>query len=74
MQWDHVGDEDVSTPGGDHPAIEEGGKHAPQGGALLDGADPEVKGEHEEEDGDGFVVVRARDGSRDVAWAAWGRL
>lgn len=67
MQRDHVGDKDVTAPGGDHPAVKDGGEHTVESGTLLDGADPEVECVHEEEDGDGFVVIRASDGSGDVA-------
>mgnify|MGYP006950205360 CR=1 FL=1 len=67
VKRDHIRDEDVSSPGGDHIAVKEGREHAPHGRALFNGADPEVKGIHEEEDGDSFVVIRAGDGSRDVA-------
>jgi hypothetical protein len=72
MERNHVGDEDVSAPCCDHPSVEECREHAPECGALFDGADPEVEGVHEEEDGDGFVVVGAGDGSGDIAWCEGG--
>jgi hypothetical protein len=72
MQRNHIGDEDVSAPCCDHPSVKEGREHAPECGTLLDGADPEVEGVHEKEDGDGFVVVGAGDGSGDVAWCEGG--
>ena len=68
VQRDHVGDEHVSTPSGDHVEVEHAGEHAVERAAVLHGFDPEVEGEHEEEDGDGFVVVGAGDGAGDVAW------
>lgn len=74
MQRDHVGDEYVSAPCGDHPSVEDGGEHAPECGSLFNGADPEVECVHEEEDGDGFVVVGAGDGSGDVACEDVGQL
>jgi len=66
VQREQVGDEDVTTPGRDHVSVEEGSKGTPHDGALLDTLDPQVEGEDEEEDGNGFVVVTASNGTRDV--------
>ena len=67
MEGQQAGDEGVATPGGDHVAIEEGTEGAPQHGAELEGLDPEVEGEDEEEDGDGLIVVAAGNRARNVA-------
>jgi hypothetical protein len=67
VQGYHIGDKDVSSPGGYHPSVEYGREGRVEGGTGLGGTDPEVEGEHEEEDGDGFVVVGTGDGSGDVA-------
>lgn len=42
-----VGDEDVTSPSGDHVSVEQGGHRSPEGGSFLESSDPEVKGEHE---------------------------
>ena len=67
VEREQVGDEDVTTPGRDHVAVEEGSKGAPHDRSLLDTLDPQVEGEDEEEDGNGFVVVTASNGTRDVS-------
>jgi hypothetical protein len=82
VEWDHcglavidtfwawrrtVGDEDVSSPSGHHPTIEQRGHHSPERTALLHCLDPEVERGHEEEDGNRFVVIRSCDRSRDVS-------
>lgn len=61
-----VGDENITTPGRDHVAIEQGTQSAPHDGTLLDTLDPEVEGKDKEEDGNGFVVVTSSNGTRDV--------
>lgn len=30
--------------------------------------EPQIEGEHEDEDGDGFIVVRSRYRARDISW------
>lgn len=55
------------TPRGHHVVVEQGRETRPHDRARLDRLDPEVKGEHEEEDGDRLVVVAAGDRARDVA-------
>ena len=66
MERDHVRDKGVATPGGDHVKVEEGSDGTEKGATLLEGLDPSEKGEHEQEDGNGFVVVRAGDGTGNV--------
>jgi hypothetical protein len=66
VQRQQVCDEDVSTPCADHVTVEEGGKTSPHNASDLDGLDPEVEGEDQEEDGNCLVVVTASDGSRDI--------
>ena len=66
VQRKQVGDEDVTTPGRDHVSVEESSEGTPHDGTLLDTLDPQVEGEDEEEDGNGFVVVTASHGTRDV--------
>lgn len=66
VQREQVGDEDVTTPCRDHVSVEEGSKGTPHDGTLLDTLDPQVEGEDEEEDGNGFVVVTASNRTRDV--------
>lgn len=61
-----VGNEDITTPGRDHVSVEERSESTPHDGALLDALDPEVEGEDEEEDGNGFIVVTSSDGTRNV--------
>lgn len=68
VQWDQVGDEDVASPRGHHVAVEQRAKSAPECGAELDGFDPEVEREDQEENGDSFVVVGSRNGAGDISW------
>lgn len=68
MQWQQIGDEDVTTPRRHHVSVEERGQGTPEHGAILDSLDPEEEGEDEQEDGNGLVVVATGHGSRDVAW------
>lgn len=60
-------DEGVTTPRGDHVSVEESAQRTPHDGAQLEGLDPQVEGEDQEEDGNCLVIVRTGDGSRDVA-------
>ncbi len=66
VQRNQVDDEDVAAPRGHHVKVRQGGPRGPEDGAGLDGLDPQVVSEHEREDGDPFVVVRACDGAADV--------
>lgn len=66
VEREQVGDEDVTTPGRDHVTVEKSSKGTPHDGTLLDTLDPQVEGEDEEEDGNGFVIVTASHGTRDV--------
>jgi hypothetical protein len=63
VQREQVCDEDVSTPCADHVSIEESCQASPHNASDLDGLDPQVEGEDQEEDSDGFVVVTTSDGS-----------
>ena len=66
VDWEQAGDESVSTPRGNHVAVEEGAHGAPEHGALLQCLDPEEEGKDQEEDGDGLIVVASGHGARDV--------
>ena len=68
MERNHTSDEDISTPRGNHVAVEESTKSSPEHGAQLQGLDPEVEGEDKEEDGNGLVIVASGDGTGDVTW------
>ncbi len=59
MQWEQVGNEDVSTPGRDHVPVEERGQRAPESGSVLQGFDPEEEGEDKQKDCNCFVVIAA---------------
>jgi hypothetical protein len=52
-----VCDKDVSTPGSDHPAVEQGGQGPVCRTSSLDCLDPEVEGKHEQEDRNSLVIV-----------------
>lgn len=69
VQRDQVGDKDVASPCGHHVAVKQRAESAPECGAELDGFDPEVEREYEQENGDSFVVVGSRNGTRDVSWS-----
>jgi hypothetical protein len=68
VEGEQVCDEDVSSPCGDHVKVKEGGESSPKGTSCFEGTDPEEEGEHEQENGNGFVVVGSCHRSRDVAW------
>ena len=68
MQGNHIRDEYITTPSSDHVKVEQTACDAPERGAVLHGLDPEVEGDHEQEDGNGFVVVRACYRTRNVSW------
>jgi hypothetical protein len=55
------------TPSGYHVEVEHSSKSAEKSTSLLQRFDPAEKGEHEEEDGDGFIIVGACDGTRDIS-------
>ena len=55
------------TPRRNHVKIEQRRQGAKEGTTSLQGFDPAKEGEHEEEDGNGFVIVRARNGPGDVS-------
>ena len=67
VQWEQVGNEDVSTPSADHVAIEQSRQRSPYDAAFFHGLDPQIKGKDEQEDSDGLVIVRASDTSADVS-------
>lgn len=66
MHGEETGDEGVSTPRRHHVSVKQCAEGSPKHGAQLERLDPQIKGEDEKEDGNGFVVVAAGDGSRDV--------
>jgi hypothetical protein len=51
------------TPSRNHIEIKQGCKGAIKRTALLHGFDPEEEGEHEEKDGNSFIIIRSRDGT-----------
>ena len=55
------------TPCGDHVEVEHSSTSAVEHATLLEGLDPEVESEHEEENGDSFVVVGSSNRARDVS-------
>ena len=55
------------TPSSDHVKVEERGECSEESASRLQGFDPSVESEHEQEDRDGFVVVGSSDGTRDVS-------
>ncbi len=57
MHGNHVRDERISTPCCDHVEVENGGDGAIKSASLLKSFYPTVEREHEQEDGDSFVVV-----------------
>lgn len=69
MQRQKVGDEHVSAPSADHVTVEERSEATPHDASNLDGLDPQVEGEDQQEDGNCLVVVAASDRSRDVSWS-----
>lgn len=68
MQWDDVSDEHVTTPSGDHVEVEQSSGSGVQDGTGLLGLDPEHEGDHQQSDGDGFVIVGTGNGSGDITW------
>lgn len=58
---------DPLTPGCHHVEIEQSGKGAEECTSGLKRLDPEEEREHQEEDGNGLIVVRARDRSGNIA-------
>lgn len=67
VQGKHVSDEDVSTPGGNHPAIEERSDGTPEGRSGLQRPDPSEESDHEEEDGNSLVIVGSSNRTGDVS-------
>ena len=67
VQGQKAGDEGVTSPRGNHVAVEQGAESAPQHGTQLQRLDPEVEGKDQQENGDGLVVVAAGDRPGDVA-------
>lgn len=66
MQRDEVGDEDISTPRRNHVSIEQRRQRTPHDRTILDCLDPEEEGEHQKENGNGFVVVAASNRTGDI--------
>lgn len=67
MKGEETGDEGITTPGSNHVPVEEGAKSSPKHGSELESLDPQVKGEDEQKNGDGFVVVTASDRTGNIA-------
>jgi hypothetical protein len=63
MQGQQIGDEDIASPSRNHVAIKECRQGTPSDGTFLDSLDPEIEGEDEKEDGNGFVIIAASNGS-----------
>lgn len=55
------------TPCSDHVEVEYGSDGAIKGTTKFEGLDPGVKGEHEKEDGDCFIVIGACNRTRYVS-------
>ena len=55
------------TPGSYHVKVEHGCDGAIKSASYFQCFDPGEKGEHEEEDGDGFVIVGACYGTGDIS-------
>lgn len=66
VQRQQVCNENVSTPCADHVTVEESSQASPHNASDLDGLDPKVEGEDQEENGNGLVVITACDRSRNV--------
>ena len=62
-----TGDEGITTPGSNHVTVKEGAKSSPEHGSELQSLNPQVEGEDQKENGNGFVVVAASNRARDVA-------
>lgn len=60
---EETGDEGVSTPRCHHVTVEQSAEGSPKHGTQLKSLDPQVEGEDKKEDGDGFVIVAAGNGS-----------
>ena len=61
-----TGEKLTQTPSRDHIEVEESGERAEECATRLQSFDPAVEREHEQEDSDSFVVIRASDRTRDV--------
>jgi len=68
VQGYHVRNKHVSTPSCDHVEIKYCSDGTEQCAPLLQGFNPAEEGEHEEEDGNGFVIVGTCDRTRNIAW------
>lgn len=55
------------TPCSHHVKVEYRSYGTVERTSQLEGFDPEVECEHQQEDGDGFVVVGPRDGTRNIS-------
>lgn len=66
VQRQQVGNEHITTPRRHHVSVEQRGKRTPEHRSVLDRLDPEEEGEHQQEDGNGLVIVTTGHGSRDV--------
>lgn len=66
VQWQQVGDEDVSAPRRHHVTVEQRSQCAPEDRAILDRLDPEKEGKDQQEDGNSLVVVASCHRARNV--------
>ena len=63
MHREKTSDESISTPGSHHVPVGERTESSIKHGTKLQSLDPEVEGENEEENGDGFIVITTSDRS-----------
>eukprot|EP01136_Pigoraptor_vietnamica_P013960 Opistho-1_new@55558 len=67
VQRDEIDDEHVAAPRSHHVKVRKRSQRAVEHRPALEGGNPQVVREHEREDRNALVVVRASDGARDVA-------
>lgn len=66
MQRNETGDKSITTPGGNHVAVSESAKGAPENRAQFQSLDPEIEGYDEKENGNGLIIVGTGDRARDI--------
>lgn len=57
MEWNHVGNKDITSPSGHHIKVEHCTECSPKCASELQCLDPKIEGEHEQENGNGLIVV-----------------
>ena len=67
VQWQHVCDEDISTPRCNHVSVEQCTERTPHDRTFFHALDPKIEGKDQQKDGNGFVVVTSSHGSGDVS-------